>query len=101
MFAAQRDETVDVSDAADLTRLRLALTTDTVLAELAADGAVVAMDVPHPGLSQTFVSVSDIAPGGGGWGMVRLCPGGRTRPRGRRLLPASQPAQAGPCVAKR
>lgn len=66
IYAAQRDDTVDISNAPPLARLRLRLACDIVLAELAADGQIVAMTPPSAGMGVTHVSVSDIAPGGGG-----------------------------------
>jgi hypothetical protein len=75
VFAAQRDDSVTVDDAPALARLRLRVTCDIVLAELAADGHIIAMEPPSAGLSASYVDVADMAPGGRGTqgpGMVNL-----------------------------
>jgi hypothetical protein len=75
VFAAQRDESVSVVEAPALARLRLRVTCDVVLAELAADGHIVAMEPPSAGLTANYVDVADMAPSGGGTqgpGMVKL-----------------------------
>lgn len=67
VFDALRDDAVAIDpDTPGLRKPRLHRTVKEVLAELDADGHIVPMDVPDGGLSDINLSVSNIAPGGGG-----------------------------------